>query len=217
MSRTQAFDRSLGSGPDLSFRHPSPPASVVLVYTVAWTTILSSEYAGRDVAHEHLSASLIYVRVPVLRLRYCAGSMTILSPSNQTPLPQLSFVLERLGLASYLKVLTKNGFRTWETVLDITEEDLTALNFKLGHRRVLQREIATYRGVPPAIALESDNPDEQRSLSTAALECLANETTTPPPREKRRYRRHARPDNNAPKKPKTACMLTPLIRVRGMF
>lgn len=143
--------------------------------------------------------------------------MTIPSPSHRPSTPELSAVLERLGLTSYFQVLTENGFRNWETVLDITEEDLTALNFKLGHRRALQREIATFRGVPSTLALEPDSsvPD-QTTLSTSALECLARQTSTPPPREKRRYRRHPRPDGNAPKKPKTACTVPPRLPVTSV-
>ncbi|KAF1951514.1 hypothetical protein CC80DRAFT_553167 [Byssothecium circinans] len=129
--------------------------------------------------------------------------MTITSPSKQTPMPDLLDVLERLKLATYHKALAKNGFYNWESVLDITEEDFTALNFKLGHRRTLQREIATWRGVPSSLSLEEKNI-EQTSLSTSALERLTRQTSTPPPREKRRYRRHPRADSNAPKKPKTA-------------
>ncbi|KAH7383778.1 hypothetical protein BKA66DRAFT_511872 [Pyrenochaeta sp. MPI-SDFR-AT-0127] len=130
--------------------------------------------------------------------------MAISSPSGTT-LPELGEVLERLGLADYLQVLSENGFHSWETVVDITEEDLTALNFKLGHRRALQREIATFRGVPSSLSLDPESMStEPTSLSTSALETLTRQTSTPPPREKRRYRRHPRPDNNAPKKPKTA-------------
>lgn len=121
-------------------------------------------------------------------------------------MPDLPDVLERLGLAEYFQVLSENGFHSWETVVDITEEDLTALNFKLGHRRALQREIATFRGVPSSLSLDLESMStEPTTLSTSALETLARQTSTPPPREKRRYRRHPRPDNNAPKKPKTAC------------
>ncbi|KAF9728747.1 hmg box protein [Paraphaeosphaeria minitans] len=126
--------------------------------------------------------------------------MSIPSPS----LPMLPDVLKRLGLTSYLHALSENGFHNWETVLDITEEDLTALNFKLGHRRALQREIATFRGLPSTLALDESNASDQPALSTSALETLTRQTLTPPPREKRRYRRHPRPDSHAPKKPKTA-------------
>lgn len=132
--------------------------------------------------------------------------MAIPSPSTPT-MPELKEVLERIGLTTYLLVLSENGFHNWETVVDITEEDLTTLNFKLGHRRALQREIATWRGVPQSLSLDSDaTSSEPTFLSTSALETLARQTSTPP-REKRRYRRHPRPDSNAPKKPKTACML----------
>ncbi|KAF1941154.1 hypothetical protein EJ02DRAFT_210547 [Clathrospora elynae] len=129
--------------------------------------------------------------------------MAILSSSSPT-MPELTEVLEQLGLTEYLQVLSENGFRNWETVLDITENDLTTLSFKRGHRRLLQREIATYRGVPSSLSLEPENPSEPTSLSTSALESFTRQTSTPLPREKRKYRRHPRPDSNAPKKPKTA-------------
>ncbi|KAF2871482.1 hypothetical protein BDV95DRAFT_628681 [Massariosphaeria phaeospora] len=116
----------------------------------------------------------------------------------------LSDVLKRLGLTTYHQSLVENGFHNWNTVLDITEDDLTALKFKLGHRRVLQREIATHRGIPLSMSLEpsASTPSE---LSSSALESLSKQTTSPPSKEKRRYRRHPRPDVHAPKKPKTAC------------
>ncbi|KAL6705020.1 hypothetical protein ACN47E_007423 [Coniothyrium glycines] len=130
--------------------------------------------------------------------------MAISTPSSP-PIPELSDVLEKLGLSEYLHVLTQHGFRNWETTLDITEPDLIALHFKLGHRRTLQREIATFRGIPPITSLEPEGASpEPTSLSASALETLTRQTSTPPPREKRRYRRHPRPDNHAPKKPKTA-------------
>ena len=135
--------------------------------------------------------------------------MAIPSPSTPT-MPELSEVLERIGLTTYLQILSENGFRSWEIVVDITEEDLTALNFKLGHRRALQREIATWRGIPQSLSLDPDAASPALTpISTSALETLARQQSTPPPREKRRYRRHPRADVNAPKKPKTACMLHP--------
>ena len=137
--------------------------------------------------------------------------MSIPSLSSLT-MPRLSEVLERLGLTAYLQALTENGFHNWDTVVDITEEDLTALNFKLGHRRALQREIATYRGLPSSLSLDPEAVSlEPTSLSTSALETLTRQTSTPPPREKRRYRRHPKPDEHAPKKPKTACTIFKLI------
>ncbi|KAF2196467.1 hypothetical protein GQ43DRAFT_383250 [Delitschia confertaspora ATCC 74209] len=127
-------------------------------------------------------------------------------PVSQGPtMYTLSKILTRLGLERYLDTLVENGFSTWETVLDITEEDLTRLNFKLGHRRTLQREIATYRGLPPTYSLEGDiTLNSISSASASVQEALSSQDGDPSGREKRRYRRHPRPDQNAPKKPKTA-------------
>lgn len=133
--------------------------------------------------------------------------MAIISASELATMPVLTEVLERLGLTEYNDALIENGFHNWETVLDVTEDDMVTMNFKLGHRRALQREIATYRGVPPSTSLDPELPSEPTSLSSSALECLSKQASTPPPREKRRYRRHPRPDPNAPKKPKTACTI----------
>jgi hypothetical protein len=135
-------------------------------------------------------------------------TMTVHPPA--VAMPVLADVLDQLGLSSYLCVLEDNGFGSWSTLLDITEDDLTTLQFKLGHRRALQREIATYRGVPSSLSLPVDpaSPAEYTVLSTSGLETLARQTSTPPPREKRRYKRHPKPDPNAPKRPKTGCMLS---------
>jgi hypothetical protein len=137
--------------------------------------------------------------------------MSILASTGPAML-DLSEVLGRLGLTEYLQSLTENGFHNWETVVDITEDDLNELKFKLGHRRALQREIATWRGIPASLSLDAETPPaESTNLSISALETLARQTSTPPPREKRRYRRHPRPDPNAPKKPKTACTIPPSV------
>ncbi|KAF2707964.1 hypothetical protein K504DRAFT_383608 [Pleomassaria siparia CBS 279.74] len=139
------------------------------------------------------------------------GTITYLLPL-QTGAPVLSNVLERLGLSRYLRDLNAHGFHDWETVIDITEGDMSTMQFKLGHRRALQREIATYRGVPSSLPLEmsESTPADHASPSTSVTESFTRETPTPNGEEttrkteKRRYRRHPRPDNNAPKKPKTA-------------
>jgi hypothetical protein len=119
------------------------------------------------------------------------ASMSIFSSSAPTTMSvHLTAVLERLGLTTYSTVLAQNGFRSWETVLDVTEDDLTTLDFKLGHRRVLQREIATYRGLSSTASLDADgNASDGKSSSSPSLQCLDRQTATPPPREKRRYRR----------------------------
>ena len=113
--------------------------------------------------------------------------------------------LDSLGLGRYFTVLCENGFDDWDTVLDITEDDLHKLGFKLGHRRTLQREIANYRGSTtqdgcrsPTVANPSGVMSPITEHSTSNAEMLPNK------RAKRRYRWHPRPDPNAPKRPKTA-------------
>jgi len=113
--------------------------------------------------------------------------------------------LDSLGLGRYFTVLCENGFDDWDTVLDITEDDLRELGFKLGHRRTLQREIANYRGSAtqegcqsPTVANPSGIMSPITEHSTSNAEMLLSK------RKKRRYRWHARPDPNAPKRPKTA-------------
>ena len=50
--------------------------------------------------------------------------------------------------SSLQQVLVDEGFDRIETLMDIQEEDLVALNVKRGHRRRLQRELAWLRGKP---------------------------------------------------------------------
>ncbi|KAG0124398.1 hypothetical protein HOY82DRAFT_182721 [Tuber indicum] len=106
----------------------------------------------------------------------------------------LEEVLARLGLSQYLGRLSEEGFEKWEAVMDITEQDLAFLNFKLGHRRLLQREIASARGVPPTQALTSvhnypsdDIEPEDRSSPKPFKQDSGKGIA---PTGKRKYRRH---------------------------
>ncbi|KAF2474524.1 uncharacterized protein BDR25DRAFT_215413 [Lindgomyces ingoldianus] len=125
--------------------------------------------------------------------------------------------LERLGLSQYLEVFVAEGFDTWETVLDITESDLNALNVKLGHRRKLQRAIAETRGQahdrPLPIALgkstsvdgsyrSDDSAPESKSRQQDVLAPGNTGTST-----KRKYRRHPKPDEHAPERPPSAYVI----------
>ncbi|KAJ4987173.1 HMG box protein [Stagonosporopsis vannaccii] len=125
--------------------------------------------------------------------------------------------LARLGLAQYSEVFVTEGFDTWETVLDITESDLSHLNVKLGHRRKLQRAIAESRGQssdrPLTIATargasaegsyrSDDSATEGKAKQTAAAGDGSTGTST-----KRKYRRHPKPDENAPERPPSAYVI----------
>lgn len=126
----------------------------------------------------------------------------------------LAGVLERINLSQYHDTLVDNGFDDWRTVSDITEEDLERLGFKMGHKRKLQREIATLRGTAAGGAIPLATPS---SLSAGSETSPPMHQYTPPSTKrkddtgkmeektvKRRYRRHPRPDPKAPKRPKTA-------------
>lgn len=125
--------------------------------------------------------------------------------------------LARLGLAQYSEVFLTEGFDTWETILDITESDLSHLNVKLGHRRKLQRAIAESRGQssdrPLTIATGSgpggegsyrsdDSATESKAKQTSGTGDGNTGTST-----KRKYRRHPKPDENAPERPPSAYVI----------
>ncbi|KAF1984636.1 HMG-box [Aulographum hederae CBS 113979] len=122
---------------------------------------------------------------------------------------------ERLGLSQYTELFVSEGFDTWETVLDITESDLTALQVKLGHRRKLQRAIAESRGqsleqpLPAGLPTLSSVEDSYKSDDSGAEGKHSGKgdgsrtgTTT-----KRKYRRHPKPDEHAPERPASAYVI----------
>ncbi|KAL0259401.1 hypothetical protein SLS55_005137 [Diplodia seriata] len=120
---------------------------------------------------------------------------------------ELRGVLDRIRLHDYLPVLLQNGFDSWDVVCDISEDDMAHLGFKLGHRRILQREIAATRGTSYGQSLASDSTDRSPHATPTPEDSSRAHSTSPlraEERKKRRYRRKPRPDINAPKKPKTA-------------
>lgn len=122
----------------------------------------------------------------------------------------LSTALARFGLTQYEERLKENGFENWETVTAVTENDMTKMGFKLGHRRKLQRAIREYN-ISSASRIEYGvrNPP----LPSGGLPTIGahSEGTPSPsqrsPRTTRPYRRHPRRDHHAPQKPKTAYVL----------
>ncbi|KAH0528642.1 hypothetical protein TsFJ059_003474 [Trichoderma semiorbis] len=122
---------------------------------------------------------------------------------------ELEAIFRELGIAQYLDTFVEQGFDTWETILDIQESDLDALGVKLGHRRRLQRRIANARGIDPSISLSSikSSPEESKHEG-------AHKKREPPSHggeliivPKRKYRRHPKPDENAPERPMSAYVL----------
>lgn len=125
--------------------------------------------------------------------------------------------LARLGLSQYFEAFAAEGFDTWETVLDITESDLSHLSVKLGHRRKLQRAIAESRGQstdrPLPIALgraastersyrsDDSGPENKGKQGDTPTSSLPGTAT------KRKYRRHPKPDEHAPERPPSAYVI----------
>ncbi|KAF1840741.1 uncharacterized protein K460DRAFT_294507 [Cucurbitaria berberidis CBS 394.84] len=107
----------------------------------------------------------------------------------------LSTALAQLGLSQYVERLQENGFEDWGTVAAITEADMTELNFRLGDRRKLQHAIREYSGSSQGLPAPGGHSEITPQSSQQAA------------RTTRLYRRHPRPDPNAPHKPKTAYVL----------
>ncbi|QPH01314.1 hypothetical protein C2857_005513 [Epichloe festucae Fl1] len=123
---------------------------------------------------------------------------------------ELEGVFADLGLTQYLDAFVDQGFDAWDIILDIQESDLDALGVKLGHRRKLQRRIANARGIAPSISLASSSksgPEEskQDGLRREASRTDASSETSGV--TKRKYRRHPKPDENAPERPPSAYVL----------
>ncbi|KAF2496492.1 hypothetical protein BU16DRAFT_539023 [Lophium mytilinum] len=57
----------------------------------------------------------------------------------------LASKLQGLGLERYHVAFVENGFENWSTLSKITDDDLKELGVKMGHRRILQHEIAAER------------------------------------------------------------------------
>ncbi|KAL9123687.1 MAG: hypothetical protein Q9217_006907 [Psora testacea] len=124
---------------------------------------------------------------------------------------ELRPILARLGLEKYVDRFADEGFETWDTILDITESDLDALGVKLGHRRILQREIALARGVSIDQSASLNSPSQSYiaydSRSSAPDEGRGEYGPGPLGRTKRKYRRHPKADENAPDRPPSAYVI----------
>jgi hypothetical protein len=84
------------------------------------------------------------------------------------PLIELEEKLASIGLEVYHSTLAREGYSTWKSVMALSEEDLIELHFKPGHRRRLQRQIATDCGHPIADALVNMNGPRRNSRSPQA-------------------------------------------------
>ncbi|KKO96580.1 hypothetical protein THAR02_11316 [Trichoderma harzianum] len=120
----------------------------------------------------------------------------------------LETIFRELGFPQYLDTFVEQGFDTWDTILSIQESDLDALGVKLGHRRRLQRRIANARGIDPSISLSSIKAAIEEGKHDGTYEKREpghNGDGSSGP--KRKYRRHPKPDQNAPERPMSGYVL----------
>ena len=108
--------------------------------------------------------------------------------------------LSSYGMAQYYLRFAEAGFGTWETILDITEDDLESLGVQRGHRRRLQQEIAFYLN-------SGAEPEGQKSRALSRPDSYADMPIGVQRSQKRQYTRHPRPDPNAPQRPPSAYVL----------
>ncbi|RGP73788.1 hypothetical protein FLONG3_6209 [Fusarium longipes] len=122
----------------------------------------------------------------------------------------LETIFAELGLSQYLGTFIEQGFDEWDIILDIQESDLDALGVKLGHRRKLQRRIANARGISPSASLVTPARQTTEEAKPDGVQTEPSRTETPPEGQgvaKRKYRRHPKPDENAPERPPSAYVL----------
>jgi hypothetical protein len=127
---------------------------------------------------------------------------------------ELGDIFAELGIAHYLHDFIDQGFDSWNTILDITESDFDALGVKLGHRRKLQRRIANARGVSSDRALTSparntpvEDQAQEEQKQNAVTRSDAKDAGGGLQGAKRKYRRHPKPDENAPERPPSAYVI----------
>jgi hypothetical protein len=123
---------------------------------------------------------------------------------------ELRTVLTQFGLSQYEERLQDNGFEDWETVTAITETDMAEMDFRRGDRRKLQRVIHEHSSASASYRVYEArySPLSSEGLPTLGQHSeLTPQSSQQAARTTRPYRRHPKPDSNAPCKPKTAYVL----------
>ncbi|KAM0790371.1 hypothetical protein ACM66B_003253 [Microbotryomycetes sp. NB124-2] len=90
-------------------------------------------------------------------------------------------LMHSLGLNEYTHALLQNGFDRIESLFDIQEEDFEVLGVRRGHRRILQRELASLRGIPATVPLNLTardvNTEDDSPVMTASAAMSHHPTT----------------------------------------
>ncbi|GET62903.1 chromatin-associated protein [Rhizophagus irregularis DAOM 181602=DAOM 197198] len=96
---------------------------------------------------------------------------------NIQSFPQVRDFLKKCNLLEYYDRFISEGFDQLQSLLDVTEADLIAMDVKRGHRRRLQREIATIKGIPSNIPLYFQHGEE---ISDGQIHSSNNSIHQPP-------------------------------------
>ncbi|ORY92292.1 hypothetical protein BCR43DRAFT_446145 [Syncephalastrum racemosum] len=93
-------------------------------------------------------------------------------------------LLESCRLLQYLDTFLNEGFDSLRSVMEVTEDDMIAMKVKRGHRRLIQREIATAKGIPrhqPLVitTISRTGSAKQRSNSSDMVSDTLPTSTTP--------------------------------------
>ncbi|KAI9260218.1 hypothetical protein BY458DRAFT_516532 [Sporodiniella umbellata] len=103
--------------------------------------------------------------------------------SQQIP-PQkkeVELFLDQCGLSNYLQVFSEEGFDRIESLLEITETDLIQMKVKRGHRRLLQRAVASAKGIPPNIPLNIGTTTINYTIGSETVVTPEDTVSSPPP------------------------------------
>lgn len=86
--------------------------------------------------------------------------------------------MRNLGLDDYIRSCKDAGFTDWQSLTQITEFDMAALNMPLGYRRRLQREIARRNSWPDYKALPTTAQPMQHIPASTIQEAPRTEQPT---------------------------------------
>ncbi|KAI8145914.1 hypothetical protein BJV82DRAFT_602726 [Fennellomyces sp. T-0311] len=67
---------------------------------------------------------------------------------NESGHNEVRDLLSRCKLLQYMEIFINEGFDTLKSLCEVSEDDMIAMKVKRGHRRLIQREIATLKGIP---------------------------------------------------------------------
>lgn len=116
--------------------------------------------------------------------------------------------MNRIGLGKFVTILTENGFDNWPAVCDITQDDYDKLGFDAQSQCLLQRLIVDSQTCDYDSPFNLTDNHATMNQSPATTEQQQPSPNGRQPRlganGKRRYRRHPKPDLNAPRRPLTA-------------